>query len=58
MVLDEQPPGLDRLSVLAGGAMVVALGPWLGASATPMIAGIAFAASVTLVLTLLVPRKS
>ena len=43
------------LQMLAGGAMVVALGPWLGASATPMIAGIAFAACVTLILTLLVP---
>ena len=46
------------LQMLAGGAMVVALGPWLGASATPMIAGIAFAATVTLVLTLLVPRNA
>ena len=46
------------LQMLAGGAMVVALGPWLGASATPMIAGIAFAACVTLILTLLVPRTA
>ena len=46
------------LQMLTGGAMVVALGPWLGASATPMIAGIAFAACVTLALTLLVPRKA
>ena len=46
------------LQMLAGGAMVVALGPWLGASAKPMIAGIAFAACVTLILTLLVPRTA
>ena len=46
------------LQMLAGGAMVVALGPWLGASATPMIAGVAFAACVTLILTLLVPRTA
>jgi len=64
MALDDQgdKAGLasslgGTLQMLAGGAMVVALGPWLGASATPMIAGIAFAATVTLVLTLLVPRK-
>lgn len=43
------------LQMLTGGVLVVALGPWLGASATPMIGGIAFAAVVTLVLTLLVP---
>ncbi|MGV8988391.1 MAG: multidrug effflux MFS transporter [Cypionkella sp.] len=43
------------LQMLTGGAMVVSLGPWLGASATPMIAGIAFAAVVTLLLTLIVP---
>ena len=65
MALDDQgdKAGLasslgGTLQMLAGGAMVVALGPWLGASATPMIAGIAFAASVTLVLTLLVPRNA
>ena len=65
MALDDQgdKAGLasslgGTLQMLAGGAMVVGLGPWLGASATPMIAGIAFAATVTLVLTLLVPRKS
>lgn len=43
------------LQMLTGGVMVVSLGPWLGASATPMIGGIAFAAFVTLILTLLVP---
>ncbi len=65
MALDDQgdKAGLasslgGTLQMLAGGAMVVALGPWLGASATPMIAGIAFAATVTLVLTLLVPRNA
>jgi len=65
MALDDQgdKAGLasslgGTLQMLAGGAMVVALGPWLGASATPMIAGIAFAACVTLILTLLVPRKA
>ena len=65
MALDDQgdKAGLasslgGTLQMLAGGAMVVALGPWLGASATPMIAGIAFAATVTLVLTLLVPRTA
>lgn len=44
------------LQMLTGGVMVVALGPWLGASPTPMIGGIAFAAVVTLILTLMVPR--
>jgi DHA1 family bicyclomycin/chloramphenicol resistance-like MFS transporter len=65
MALDDQgdKAGLasslgGTLQMLAGGAMVVALGPWLGASATPMIAGIAFAACVTLILTLLVPRTA
>jgi DHA1 family bicyclomycin/chloramphenicol resistance-like MFS transporter len=65
MALDDQgdKAGLasslgGTLQMLTGGAMVVALGPWLGASATPMIAGIAFAACVTLALTLLVPRKA
>ena len=65
MALDDQgdKAGLasslgGTLQMLTGGAMVVALGPWLGASATPMIAGIAFAATVTLALTLLVPRKA
>ena len=65
MALDDQgdKAGLasslgGTLQMLAGGAMVVALGPWLGASATPMIAGIAFAATVALVLTLLVPRNA
>ena len=65
MALDDQgdKAGLasslgGTLQMLTGGAMVVALGPWLGASATPMIVGIAFAACVTLALTLLVPRKA
>ncbi len=65
MALDDQgdKAGLasslgGTLQMMAGGAMVVALGPWLGASATPMIAGIAFAACVTLILTLLVPRTA
>lgn len=63
MALDEQgdKAGLasslgGTLQMLAGGVLVVGLGPWLGASATPMIAGIAFAAFVTLVLTLMVPK--
>lgn len=65
MALDDQgdKAGLasslgGTLQMLTGGLMVVALGPWLGSSATPMIAGIALAASVTLILTLLVPRKA
>lgn len=45
------------LQMLTGGVMVAALGPWLGSDPQPMIGGIAFAALVTLVLTLLV-RKS
>ena len=63
MALDDQgdKAGLasslgGTLQMVAGGVMVVALGPWLGASATPMIGGIAFAATVTLILTLLVAR--
>lgn len=44
------------LQMVTGGAMVVALGPWLGSSATPMLAGIAICGAVTLVLALLVPR--
>jgi DHA1 family bicyclomycin/chloramphenicol resistance-like MFS transporter len=44
------------LQMLTGGVMVVALGPILGADPLPMIGGIAFAAVVTLVLTLLVPN--
>ena len=43
------------LQMLTGGLMVVALGPWLGAHALPMIAGVAFAAVITLGLTLAVP---
>ena len=42
------------VQMLTGGVMVVVLGPWLGAEALPMIAGIAFAAVVTMVLTLVV----
>jgi DHA1 family bicyclomycin/chloramphenicol resistance-like MFS transporter len=60
MALDDQgdKAGLasslgGTLQMLIGGVMVVALGPWLGADALPMIAGIAFAALVTLILTLL-----
>lgn len=63
MALDDQgdKAGLasslgGTLQMLTGGVMVVALGPWLGASPTPMIGGIAFAAVVTLILTLLVPK--
>lgn len=65
MALDDQgdKAGLasslgGTLQMLAGGVMVVGLGPWLGASATPMIAGIAFAATVTLILTLMVPKSA
>ncbi len=64
MALDDQgdKAGLasslgGTLQMVAGGVMVVALGPWLGASATPMIGGIAFAAVVTLILTLMVPKS-
>ena len=46
------------LQMLTGGVMVVALGPWLGASATPMIGGIALCAVITLVLTLLVQDQA
>jgi DHA1 family bicyclomycin/chloramphenicol resistance-like MFS transporter len=63
MALDDQgdKAGLasslgGTLQMLAGGVMVVALGPWLGTSATPMIGGIAFAATITLILTLMVPK--
>ena len=42
------------MQMLTGGVMVVALGPWLGADPLPMIAGIAFAATVTMGLTLVV----
>ena len=42
------------MQMLTGGVMVVALGPWLGADPLAMIAGIAFAATVTMALTLLV----
>lgn len=45
------------MQMLIGGVMVVSLGPWLGSSATPMIGGIAFAAAVTLILTLMVPAQ-
>ena len=44
------------LQLLVGGVMVVALGPVLDKEPLPMIAGMAFSASVTLVLTLLVRR--
>ena len=44
------------LQLLAGGVMVAALGPVLDKEPLPMIAGIAFSATVTLVLTLLVRR--
>ncbi len=59
LALDEQgeKAGLasslgGTMQMLTGGVMVVALGPWLGADPLPMIAGIAFAATVTMVLTL------
>ena len=59
MALDDQgdKAGLasslgGTMQMLTGGVLVVALGPWLGASPTPMIGGIAFAAVVTLILTL------
>jgi DHA1 family bicyclomycin/chloramphenicol resistance-like MFS transporter len=42
------------IQMLTGGVLVVALGPWLGADPLAMIAGIAFAATVTMVLTLIV----
>ena len=42
------------LQMLTGGVMVVALGPWLGADATPMIGGIVLCAVIALVLTLMV----
>ncbi len=65
MALDDQgdKAGLasslgGTLQMLVGGMLVVALGPWLGASPTPMIGGIAFAALVTLVLTLVVPKPT
>lgn len=45
------------MQMLTGGVMVVSLGPWLGASATPMIGGIAGAAVITLILTFLVPAQ-
>ena len=41
------------MRMLTDGVMVVALGPWLGADPLPMIAGIAFAATLTMVLTLM-----
>ena len=60
LALDEQgeKAGLasslgGTMQMLTGGVMVVVLGPWLGANPLPMIAGIAFAAAVTMVLTLL-----
>ena len=46
------------LQMLTGGVMVVALGPWLGASATPMIGGIALCAVVAMVLTLMVQDQA
>ncbi len=62
MALDDQgeKAGLasslgGTLQMLTGGLMVVVLGPILGADPLPMIGGIAFAAVVTPVLTLLVP---
>jgi DHA1 family bicyclomycin/chloramphenicol resistance-like MFS transporter len=63
LALDEQgeKAGLasslgGTLQMLTGGVMVVALGPWLGADATPMVAGIAGAALVTMILTLMVAQ--
>lgn len=63
LALDEQgeKAGLasslgGTLQMLTGGVMVVALGPWLGSEPTPMIAGIAGAALVTMVLTLMVAQ--
>ena len=63
LALDEQgeKAGLasslgGTLQMLTGGVMVVALGPWLGADAVPMIAGIAGAALVTMILTLMVAQ--
>ncbi len=63
MALDDQgdKAGLasslgGTLQMLVGGLLVVALGPWLGSSATPMIGGIALAALITLILTLVVAR--
>ncbi|MEO8242763.1 MAG: multidrug effflux MFS transporter [bacterium] len=60
LALDEQgeKAGLasslgGTMQMLTGGVMVVVLGPWLGANPLPMIAGIAFAAVTTLVLTLI-----
>lgn len=59
LALDEQgeKAGLasslgGTMQMLTGGVMVVVLGPWLGADPLPMIAGIAFAATVTMALTL------
>ena len=61
LALDEQgeKAGLasslgGTIQMLTGGLMVVVLGPWLGASAVPMIAGIAVAALITMALTLMV----
>ncbi len=60
MALDEQGEKAGTASslggtiqMLTGGLMVVGLGPWLGASAVPMIAGIAVATLITLALTLM-----
>jgi MFS transporter, DHA1 family, multidrug resistance protein len=59
LALDEQgeKAGLasslgGTMQMLTGGVMVVVIGPWLGADPLPMVAGIAFAATVTMALTL------
>ena len=59
LALDEQgeKAGLasslgGTMQMLTGGVMVVALGPWLGADPLAMIVGVAFAATLTMVLTL------
>ena len=64
LALDEQgeKAGLasslgGTMQMLTGGVMVVVLGPWLGADPLPMIAGIAFASTVTMALTLVMSGR-
>ena len=59
LALDEQgeKAGLasslgGTMQMLTGGLMVVVMGPWLGPNPLAMVAGIAFAATVTMLLTL------
>lgn len=65
LALDEQgeKAGLasslgGTMQMLTGGVMVVVLGRWLGADPLPMIAGIAFAATLTMVLTLIMAART